>query len=192
MHNSPMKTQELYQETLAKLKKGERPLIKLGPELIADLREAWSEAVSPDREINETVLRQILCILDNTQNASREFNEHFFVTLEKLRSHAKYDELLIYTLAASQKHVVGEALKSGVMIPVVYFDLLKKILDTKNPEVLEWTLRTIESMGPLSLRLQKEVRTLKPSILKLFNEHQKAAFQIVDFLEKEWQRMKIK
>jgi len=41
------------------------------------------------------------------------------------------------------------------------------------------------------LRLQKEVRTLKPSLLKLFNEHQKAAFSIVDFLEKEWERMKL-
>lgn len=184
-----MNYQDLYQETIEKLKKGERPLIKLDETLIVHLREVWSEAIQDN--INEVSLKQILCILDNTQNMSREFNEHFFVTMEKLRIHTKYDDLLIYTLAASQKHVVGEALKSGVMIPAVYFDHLKKILETKNPEVLEWTLRTIESMGPLSLRLQKEVRTLKPSLLKLFNEHQKAAFSIVDFLEKEWERMKL-
>lgn len=185
-----MTIEQLYEDTLAKLKRGERPLIKLGPELVTQIREAWSEAVHKE-QINETVLKQILCILDNTQNASREFNEHFFVTLEKLRAQTKYDELLIYTLAASQKHVVEEALKSGVMIPAVYFDQLKKILETKNPEVLEWTLRTIETMGPLSLRLQKEVRALKPSVLKMFNEHQKAAFQIVEFLDKEWKRLKL-
>lgn len=184
-----MNYQILYQETLEKLKRGERPLIKLNPELIAHLQKAWGEALEQE-ELNAAALKQILCILDNTQNTRREFNGHFFTTLEKLRVHPKYDELLIYTLGASQKHVVSEALKSGVMIPAVYFDHLKKILETKNPEVLEWTLRTIESMGPLSLRLQKEVRALRPSVLKLFNEHQKAAFLIVDFLEKEWSRMK--
>lgn len=184
-----MNYQELYQETIAKLKRDERPLIKLGPELIAHLKDSWNEAIQA--EINEAALRQILCILDNTQNVSREFNEHFFVTIEKLRVHAKYDELLIYTLAASQKHVVAEAMKSGVMIPGVYFDHLKAMLQSKNPEVLEWTIRTIESMGPMSLRFQKEIRSLRPSMLKIFNQHQKATFQIIELLEKEWSRLKL-
>jgi len=188
-HNRIMNYQDLYRDTIEKLKRGERPLIKLDQELIQHLREVWSQSIQ--ETVDEDSLKKILCILDNTQNMSREFNEHFFVTLEILRVHTRYDDLLIYTLAASQKHVIGEALKSGVMIPGVYFDHLKKNLETKNPEVLEWTLRTIESLGPMSLRLQKEVRTLKPSLLKLFNEHQKAAFSIVDFLEKEWERMKL-
>lgn len=183
-----MDYQALYFDTIEKLKRGERPLIKLGAEHIVHLKQVWGEAI--DEEIQVEKLRQILCILDNTQTMTREFDHHFFTTIEKLRVHTKYDELLIYTLAASQKHVVSEALKSGVMIPAIYFDQLKKILETKNPELLEWTLRTIESMGPLSLRLQKEVRSLRPSIFKLFNEHQKAAFEIVDYLEKEWLRMK--
>lgn len=182
-----MDYQNLYRDTIEKLKRGERPQIKLTPELIAHLREAWAKAL--DKEVDTESLKKILCILDNTQNMSREFNEHFLATLAKLRTHSRYDELLIYTLGASQKHVIGEALKSGVMIPQHFFDELKLLLQTKNPEVLEWTLRTIETMGPLSLRMQKEVRALKPSVLKLFNDHQKAAFQIVEFLEKEWTRM---
>lgn len=184
-----MNYQEIYQETIAKLKRDERPLIKLDSALIGHLKEVWNTSI--ENEINEEALRQILCILDNTQNMSREFNEQFFVTIEKLRVHTKYDELLIYTLAASQKHVVAEALKSGVMIPGVYFDQIKKILETKNPEVLEWTLRTVESMGPLSLRFQKEIRLLRPSMLKMFNQHQKATFQIIELLEKEWARLKL-
>jgi hypothetical protein len=187
-----MNTQELYFETIAKLKRNERPLIKLNPELIDQLKTSWSEAVQ-GAGMNAEILRQVLCILDNTQNASREFNELFFQTMEKLRDPktAEEIELLIYTLGASQKHVIGEALKSGVMINGVFFDQLKSFLDTKNPEILEWTMRTIETMGPLSLRFKKEIQTLRPSIMKIFNQHQKAAFQIVELLEKEWSRMKL-
>lgn len=183
---------ELYRDTINRLKRNERPLIKLDPELIGHLKTVWSEAIDSEA-ISTEMLRQVLCILDNTQNASREFNEHFFRTMEKLclPKNAEEAELLIYTLGASQKHVVGEALKSGVMIKGIYFDQLKIFLNSNNPEILEWTLRTIETMGPLSLRFQKEIRTLRPSMLKMFNQHQKAAFQIVDLLEKEWSRMKL-
>ncbi len=181
-----MNYQELYQETILKLKRHERPLIKLSVELVIELKAAWTEAIAGS-SIDEKKLEQILCILDNTQNMSAEFNELFFETIAKL----KEGDLLIYTLAASQKHVVNEALKSGVMIPAAYFDLLKNLLKSKNPEVLEWTLRTIESMGPLSMRLKKEVQSLKPNLLNFFNRHQKSTFQIVELLEKQWEKMRL-
>ena len=179
-----MNVQELYEETIAKLKRDERPQIKLTLELIEELKREWQKALTAVT-VDEGMIKKILCILDNTQNTTREFNEYFFTTLAKIKD----EDLLIYTLAASQKHVVAEALKTGVMIPGVYFDELKKLLKSKNPEILEWTLRTIETMGPLSLRFKKEVLEAKPGFVKFFNQHQKSASQIIELMEKQWEKM---
>ena len=53
----------------------------------------------------------------------------------------------------------------------------------------EWSLSTIETMGPLSLRFKKEVLAAKPGLLKLLNQHQNASSQLIEYLEKEWKRM---
>lgn len=179
-----MNITELYDSTILKLKNNQRPQILLTPELISELKDNWLKAIAGP-VLLEKELTQVLCILDNTQNSSASFNELFAQTFAKIKS----QELLIYTLAASQKHVINQSLKSGEMIPAFYFDELKKLLQNKNPEVLEWTLRTIESMGPLSLRLKKEVRNAMPGLSKFLNRHQKAAAQIIELLEQEWKRM---
>lgn len=159
-------------------------MIKLTPELIAELKSEWQKAIN-NSQIDQAALTKIFCILDNTQNYTSELNDLFFQTLSKIRDH----ELLIYALAASQKHVVNESLRTGAMIPTAYFERLKELLKNKNPEVLEWTLRTIESMGPLSMRLKNEVREAKPNFLKFLNAHQKSAGQIIELLENQWKRM---
>lgn len=179
-----MNIDELYSDTILKLKNNVRPHIKLTPELILDLKNRWKNALiasTPD----ESTLKKILCILDNTQNNSAEFNELFINTLTKIKN----QELIIYTLAASQKHVISESMRSGNMISMQYFEQIKNLLKNKNPEVLEWTLRTIESMGPLSMRLKNEVRRAKPGFMKLFSQHQKSAAQIIELLESQWKRM---
>ena len=116
-----------------------------------------------------------------------EFNELFFLTFKKIQN----NDLVIYLLAASQKHVIGEALRTGDMIQEEYFQTLRELLKNKNPEVMEWTLRTIESLGPLSTRLKKEVLEAKPGFLKFFNQHQKASSQIIELLENQWKRMRL-
>lgn len=179
-----MNIDELYSDTIDKLKANIRPHIKLTPELISVLKTQWQTAIEA-ATIDENALKKILCILDNAQNITSELNEQFILTFEKVKNH----ELLIYALAASQKHVIAESLRSGNMISSTYFEHLKRLLKTDNPEVLEWTLRTIESLGPMSLRLKNEVRAVKPGFLKLFNTHQKSASQIIELLEKQWKRM---
>ena len=181
-----MNYQELYDQIILKLKKNERPLIKLTPELIFELKNEWQKALA-ESKINELAIKQILCILDNTQNMTSELNDQFINTFEKVRNH----DLLIYALAASQKHVIGESLRSGNMISSEYFLKLKILLKNKNPEVVEWTLRTIETMGPLSLRLKSEVQGLQFGIFKFFNQHQKSSSQIISILEEKWNKMKL-
>ena len=178
-----MNYQDLYLDTISKLKSNQRPLIKLTPELMFELKTEWQKIIL-ETMIDEKNLLKILCILDNTQNQSREFNELFLSTLEKVTN----DQILIHTLGACQKHIISESLKSGDMIPAAFFLHLKNNLKTRNPEVLEWTLRTIESMGPLSLRLKKEVQMIKPGFFKFINPHQKSSFLIIELLEKQWEK----
>jgi hypothetical protein len=179
-----MNYQELYLETIHKLKRNERPLIKLNQELINHLKDEWPKAFNSP-SVDKLALEKILCILDNTQNTSNQFTEMFLTIFAKIED----DQLLIFALASSQKHVIAEAFKSGDMIPAPYFDELKKLLKNKNPEVLEWTLRTIDCLGPLSLRLKKEIREVKPGFKKFFNHHQKSSFAIIELLEKQWENI---
>ena len=173
---------QIYRETIEKLKNGQRPQVKLTPELLSEIREEWEKALK--EKSNET-LKKVLCILDNSQTTTSELNELFFKTLQEIKDH----ELIVYCLSASQKHVIADGLKTGKMISVEYFEILKKLLLDKNPEIKEWTLRTIETMGPLSMRLKKEVIAAKPGFIKMFNQHQKASAQLIEYLENEWKRM---
>jgi hypothetical protein len=179
--------QRIYQETIEKLKLGQRPQVKLTPELVAELQLEWSKAfvngVAKSAQ-NETI-KKILCILDNTQNTTSELNELFIQTLKEIKD----SELTIYCLAASQKHVIADGLKTGKMITFEFFEILKNLLHNQDPEVKEWTLRTIESMGPLGLRLKQDVLKAKPGFLQKFNKHQKASAQLIEYLESEWNRM---
>jgi hypothetical protein len=173
----------IYKDVIDKLKKDQRPKIVLTAELMAELKGEWEIALT---SANNETIKIILCILDNTHTSTSELNELFFKTLREIKD----QELLVYTLSASQKHVIGDSFKTGKMISYEYFEILKNLLLDKNPEVKEWTLRTIEGLGPLSLRFQKEVIAAKPGLIKLFNQHQKASAQIIEYLEKEWKRMR--
>jgi hypothetical protein len=163
----------LYQDTLIKLKKGIRPQIKLTPELISELQDNWKES-----------LNKVLCILDHTQNTCSDFNQLLFHSFEKTTE----TDTLIYLLAASQKHIISHAFMTGNMIPIEFFDIMKKLLQTKNSDLLEWTLRTAESMGPLNRRIQQEIRQSRPGLNKFFSSHLRACDEIINSLEQQWKK----
>lgn len=183
-----MKTLEnLYQDTIEKLKNDIRPRIMLTPEMKAEIVRIWEESLNRGTDTIESneKLKQIFCVLDNAHASTAEFNELFIRTLKVLKN----SDLIIYALGAARKHVIEHALKTGDMISYEFFETMKSLLENKNPEVKEWTLRTIETLGPMSLRLKEEVIKAKPGILSLLNKHQKASAQIIDLLESEWNRL---
>lgn len=182
---------QIYQEVISKLKSGKRPQLLLSQELLEEIQREWkklleSSSLFLNADESET-LKKILCILDNTQKSTDVFNELFLKTFQKITD----SELLIYTLAASQKHLIAESFKTGKMISYEYFEVLKKLLLSKNPEVKEWALRTIENLGPLNLRLKNEILAASPGISKFFNKHQKKSSQIITSLQNEWKKIKL-
>lgn len=165
--------ENLYQDTLIKLKNGQRPQIKLTPELINEIKANWHES-----------LLKALCVLNHTQNTSAEFNELLITALKEIKN----TETLIFLLGVSEKHIISHSLMTGNIMPYEFFEILKILLQTKNSELKEWTLRSVESMGPLNRRLQNEIRQSRPGLNKFFNSHLRASDEIINLLEKQWKK----
>ena len=98
-------------------------------------------------------------------------------------------ELIIYLLSVSRKHLIEKKFLEGNPIPKNFIKSLENLLEhyeNINPEVIEWTLRTIEQLGNQSLKLRETVLKIKPSWGSLFNQHKKSSKQIIELLEKRW------
>lgn len=183
------KLEQIYLEALLKLKEQKRPLIKLDEELVEMLLHSFDNAIIHSN--NESDLKKIFCILSHTQNYSLKFLKHFKLICENNFKIKLSNELTIYHLTATEKQIIIPFLKEGINLPDFYISYLKQLLLHQSPEVLEWTLRTISSTGPHSKLFKNEIRSLKPKLHLIFNKHQRWAFEIVDFLEKEWKHLNL-
>lgn len=177
-----MNYQELYESILMDLKKEIRPQIKLSKGDISELLIFWNGLLTSWSKEKEPDLRKILCIVDHSQTLSREFSGPIIQTLKlDLPS-----DLVIYTIASAQKHIITKNAIEGVPIPSDFIEVLKALLDSKDPEIFEWVLRAIESMGNQSLKFKEMVLKRKPSFFATFNTHMKSAKGIIQILEKRW------
>jgi hypothetical protein len=171
--------QNIHSEIIEKLQADQRPLVKLSDEQLSHLLQKWTEFLSPQ---NLPELDKILCILDNTQTVTNIFDPLFEKTLAQITN----AEILISTLAAAQKQIIGRQAREGESIPQAFIEALKPLLDNKDPELLEWCLRIIEQLGRQSLGLREDILKRKPGILAIFNKHKVASRQIIELLERRW------
>jgi len=98
-------------------------------------------------------------------------------------------------MGIAHKHILERQQRDGDPIPQELILILKLYMtDKKNQqwEVLEWVLRTVVMIGPLSLELKSDIESIKPTILSLFNRHQRHYFEILELLQKNWQQLGIK
>lgn len=157
-------------------------------EIILEFKNAHFESMNT-KEI-EHLLTQTFCILTNTQTTHSLFHPILFQSSILIKTYQLSNHLNILMLGAFQKQLIDHATKTGERIPHWVYDIIKELLKNKDPEILEWALRTIEAMGPESLKFQNEIYLLRPSLFKLFNIHQRHAFEIIDLLEKQWSKSK--
>lgn len=173
--------EDTYQETLEKLKKEIRPIIQLSAEEIEICLETWNSLL--EQEAPEKDFFPLLCILDHAKRGSLKFSQPIKATLENRTE----KELLLHTLSASHKVIIEECQRQGDRIPGDFILALKTTLDHSSPEVVEWTLRTIEALGHQSILLKEEVIKRRPGLSSLFNKHRLASQQLVDYLIERWQ-----
>ena len=171
--------EEIYTQTIQKLKNQQRPLIRIDRDLEVELTKKWKEALEKRDLVS---VKKVLCLLDNSQNTSGAFEELFVQSLEQFRD----PEMTILILGSSSNHMILHAQKEGRPIHDGYTKILLSLLKTQDPEVLEWVLRTIEQYGAQSIRFKNEILKAKPGLLAFTNQHKKNAKQIIELLERRW------
>jgi len=67
-----------------------------------------------------------------------------------------------------------------------YIEILRTFLNSNNHELVEWSLRTIDQIGPQGRLLQKEIAQNKMKLKSLINPRAKAITQLVEMFEKRW------
>lgn len=168
-----------FEKVIEKLKKHERPLTKFTDEEFQQLNAIWTTLLE-ERKYEE--LPKLYCLLDNTQNFSNVFTQNIYQTFKLVQD----SELIIFNLSAASKHIISFHHKKGERVPFELIEVLKGLLSHKDPEVLEWALRTIEQLGSQAIFLKDDIINSKPGILSLFDKHRKASKQIIEMLEKRW------
>tara|TARA_Y100001958_G_C21231237_1_gene556992 strand:- start:2077 stop:2670 length:594 start_codon:yes stop_codon:yes gene_type:complete len=188
------KWEDLYSKTIEDLKNFKRPMIQLNSDDFLEIRDLWKEGLQKlkdpsfkeeQKEQTLVFLEKIFCLLDHTQKPSVLFDSLYEESFKII----KKPELVIYLLSVSRKHLIEKKFLEGNPIPKSFIKSLENLLEDYeniNPEVIEWTLRTIEQLGNQSLKLREAVLKIKPSWGSLFNQHKKASKQIIELLEKRW------
>lgn len=167
----------LFLETIEQLKMGSRPRHKFDEDQLEMLAQSWKEALH-----DGVTLNKILCLVDHSYGDSHHWEP---LIIETLKSHND-DDILIAVMGISHRQIISRKVRMGERITFDFIQCFEKLLDHKNPEVLEWVLRTIEQMGSQSIILKQKVLERKPGIKRLFNQHLKNGHEIIEILEKRW------
>ncbi|MGB0454954.1 MAG: hypothetical protein ACPGJV_14685 [Bacteriovoracaceae bacterium] len=174
-----------YQSIIKELSSGKRVQKKISPSDIEKICQTWKSSL----EANDlTSLRKVLCIFDHTKSTSKKVEELLIKTLNKIDD----SELLALCLGTAHFHVIEHNALEGNRPPYNFVETLKKIIDSKRvskePELLEWSLRTIDLLGGQSRIFKDRVLALRSPIKSLFNKQHRTCFQLISYLEEKWQQ----
>ncbi len=170
-----MEINTIYKDILEDLKLGGRALRRFNTQELKELEGIL--ATSQGEE-----LQKVLCIIEH----SMSFHPAFEPLLLKILNAETDSEILVFALNASRKHILSSYQQQGKRVEFSFLEALQKLLYSKSPEVVEWTLRTIEEMGSQGIFFKKDLNNIKPAPWKWFNEHQRSVREIIAMLEHRW------
>ncbi len=172
-----MNIEETYQKILKEIGLGHRGLIRLSANEIEELNSSLETNFNTYNQ-----LEKVLCIIEHSTPLSLKFEPNL---LRVLNSPIP-DSLVVFALNCARKHIIEARFTRGQRLEFPFLDTLNKYLRHKNPEVVEWTLRTIEACGNQGIYFLKEFDKIKPPPWKWFNSHQRAVREIITLLERRW------
>lgn len=170
-----MNLEEIYQKILKEIESGHRGLVRLKDDELSELN-----ALLGTTDYKE--LEKVLCVIEHSSGLYNKFEANL---LKLLKSDIP-DQLIVFTLNSSRKHIVEARFQRGHRLDFEFLEALKNLLFHKNPEVVEWTLRLIEGCGNQGIYFLREFDKIKPPPWKWFNEHQRAVREIITLLERRW------
>lgn len=169
-----MNITEKYEKLLKDLELGHRALIRYSQEEV----EFLAHNLSNDQKNREIILTLII--------HSATPHHLFEVVLIKLLKENLPTNEQIFCLNAARKHILEARRIKGLRLEFDFLEVLKSLLFSKDPEIVEWTLRTIEECGSQGIYFLKEFDKIKPPPWKWFNKHHRAAREIIAMLERRW------
>lgn len=174
--NSSMKLEETYQSIIHDLARGERGLRRYEAIELKYLVESLTQ------ETNNVELIKLLCLIEH----SASFHPPFMLPLINILKNNQDPEILVFALNAARKHILAYHQQQGKRLEFNFLEALKQLLYSPHPEVVEWTLRTIEEMGSQGIFFLREFKHIKPAPWKWFNEHNRSIREIIAMLEFRW------
>jgi hypothetical protein len=172
-----MNLQETYHKIIKEIDQGHRGLIRPTADELDELNRLLVSSTS-----DPVKLEQVLCVVEHSTTLFNKFEKNL---LQVLNSPLP-DHLLIFGLNCARKHIVEARFQRGQRLEFDFLETLKKLLGHPNPEVVEWTLRSIEGCGNQGIYFLREFDKIKPPPWKWFNPHQRAIREIITLLERRW------
>lgn len=167
-----------FEEIISTLSKGHRylkPLDENQREFLVKQLDAKSE---------QEELKKTFCIIENTCDHCAEFETPLIHLLKEI----EHKELLIHALNGARRHIITRRQKEGKRLEGNFLVALEKLLEHSDPEVLEWTLRTIDECGGQGIYFKSKLQKVLPSLFSIFfNKHKKNTHEIMTMLEKRWE-----
>lgn len=176
-----MNIEETYQKIITNLKNGSRSLIRYSQTEMEELTQMFESAIL---ENNDELLEKILCLIDHSAVDYSPWESTILKSLAQNRP----PRLTVFALNCARKHIIQARFKRGTRLDFDFLQVLQKLLFSKSPEVVEWTLRTIEECGNQGVFFLKDFDKIKPPPWKWFNQHQRSAREIITMLERRWSR----
>jgi hypothetical protein len=167
-----------HQEIIEALERGDRyqkPLLPDESELVKNKLQQAKNLVPEE-------LDQVLCIAVNTATFIPNIQSELNTILREIKNNST----LVYALNCSRKQIIAAQFRQGRRLSAEFLESLMGLLDHKDPEIVEWTLRTIEECGSQAIYFRAKLKIIRPSIFKLFNRHQRAILEIIEYLERRW------
>lgn len=168
-----------FQAVIKDLQAGKRPNCTYTKEDIQVFKDEFAK-LNESRDWQQLI--PLLCILDNTITLDHEIYPELMDCLKNCDD----EEVLILSLGVARKQIIDEHHKRGERLPFDFLELLEGFIGHSNPEVFEWNLRLIESLGSQSIFFKKVVLDAKPGFFARFNQHKKACTEIIELLERRW------
>lgn len=176
-----MNINEKYQKIISSLENGSRALIRYSAEEKEELARKFDEALQLE---DTTKLEQILCLVDHSATDDARFEPYILSALNK----SLPSRLIVFALNCARKHIIQARFKRGRRLDFDFLEALQRLLNSDSPEVVEWTLRSIDECGNQGVFFLQYFDKIKPPPWKWFNPHQRAVREIITMLERRWSR----
>lgn len=171
-----MNVEETYQSIMHDLSLGGRGLRRYEVNELKHLVERLAATT------NTIELKKLLCLIEH----SASFHPPFALPLLQILQQHRDPEILVFALNGARKHILAYHQQQGKRLDFTFLETLKQLLYSPEPEVVEWTLRTIEEMGSQGIYFLREFKNIKPPPWKWFNEHNRSIREIIAMLEFRW------